>query len=392
MSEQQKDEKPKEECCEKQSPDFQGFHGFGPRCNGLSQMFGRPPCYPHKHKERKCECGEIIPKRKEGEPKIKACPKCGKDLPKKNHGFGMRCHKMKKIMKLWNILSYGRGLCMGLPQWSPECWQNPYCPPLHHQRGLEVHHYIHFGPPQREELPPHFGPPPIRRPPCFGPSPMGRDSCFGAGLMGQRQCFGARQMGPPPCFRSGSMGNPQCLGPCDKLPSESCGKESCENLMSCPKPCQCGENCTCEEDCGCRKEFLKECTCGEECPKPCQCKEDCECKKECPIGNDCKCGDQCPCPKPPYKQCEGGSQFQWGMWGRPPFRGFEGPLGRPLFGGFGGPYGRPPFGGFGGLCGRPPCGGYGFEPCRKSPCQKKCGEKKCDKKGKEPEAKTEESK
>ena len=72
MSEQQKDQKPKEECekkevckkecCKKEFPGFQGFHGFGPRCHGFPQMYG----HPHKHKERKCECGEVIPKRKEG--------------------------------------------------------------------------------------------------------------------------------------------------------------------------------------------------------------------------------------------------------------------------------------------------------------------------------------
>ena len=157
MSEQPKEEKPKEECCKKECckkkcckkecPDFQGFHGFGPRCHGFPPMFGRPPCHPHKHKERKCECGEIIPKRKEGEPKVKVCPKCRKDLPKKEHGFGMRCHKLRKMMKLWNMFNYGRGPCMGPPQWGPECWQKPPCPPPLHQRGLEVHHYIHFGPP-----------------------------------------------------------------------------------------------------------------------------------------------------------------------------------------------------------------------------------------------------
>ena len=99
-----KDECKKEECkkeeCKKK---FHGFHGFGPRCHakgpmGFPPMFG-PPGPHHKHKERKCECGEVIPKRKEGEPKVKVCPKCGKDLPKKEHGFGMRCRKMRKMMK-----------------------------------------------------------------------------------------------------------------------------------------------------------------------------------------------------------------------------------------------------------------------------------------------------
>ena len=95
MSEEPKKEEPqqkKEECPEE---GCFGFHGFGPRCHRKG-----PGMHPHKHKERKCECGEVIPKRKEGEPKIKVCPKCGKDLPKKKHGFGMRCHKMKKLMNI----------------------------------------------------------------------------------------------------------------------------------------------------------------------------------------------------------------------------------------------------------------------------------------------------
>ena len=110
MSEQPKEEPKKEECpkkeCDKKECDkkkfhgFPGFHGFGPRCHGFPQMFGPPPCGPKKHKERKCECGEPVPKRKEGEPKAKVCNKCGKDLPKKPHGFGMRCRKMRKLMKL----------------------------------------------------------------------------------------------------------------------------------------------------------------------------------------------------------------------------------------------------------------------------------------------------
>ena len=77
MSEEPKKEEPKEECkkeeckkdCKKGFP-FKGFHGFGPRCHGhgmgFPPMFGPPG--PHKHKERKCECCEVIPKRKEGEP------------------------------------------------------------------------------------------------------------------------------------------------------------------------------------------------------------------------------------------------------------------------------------------------------------------------------------
>ena len=85
MAEEEKAKKecPKKECCKKECPkkecgkkEWKGFHGFGPRCHGFPQMFGPPPCGPKKHKERKCECGEVIPKRKEGEPKIKECPKC----------------------------------------------------------------------------------------------------------------------------------------------------------------------------------------------------------------------------------------------------------------------------------------------------------------------------
>ena len=149
MSEQPKEEtpkeevpkeesKPKEECCKKECkkecPGFPGFHGFGPW--GFPPMFGPPPCHPHKHKERKCECGEVIPKRKEGEPKLKTCPKCGKDLPKKPHGFGMRCHKMKKFMKFMHMMKMFRGPGPHFgpgPQFGPgpECFgpRHPPCPP-----------------------------------------------------------------------------------------------------------------------------------------------------------------------------------------------------------------------------------------------------------------------
>ena len=67
----EKKECEKKECCKKGFPRFHGFHGFGPRCHAFGKM-----SEGHRHKkERKCECGEIIPKRKEGEPKVKVCPK-----------------------------------------------------------------------------------------------------------------------------------------------------------------------------------------------------------------------------------------------------------------------------------------------------------------------------
>ena len=59
MSEQPKKEEEnqiKEECPKKEEDCF-GFHGFGPRCHWKGP--GK-----HCHKERKCECGEVIPKRK----------------------------------------------------------------------------------------------------------------------------------------------------------------------------------------------------------------------------------------------------------------------------------------------------------------------------------------
>ena len=108
-----KKECPKKECDKEECPDFKGFHGFGPRCHGkmgfppMWGMWGMPPCGPHKHKERKCECGEIIPKRKPGEPKIRECPKCKKELPKKCHGFGMRCRKRMKFMKMMHMMGMG---------------------------------------------------------------------------------------------------------------------------------------------------------------------------------------------------------------------------------------------------------------------------------------------
>ena len=207
---------PKKECDNKELP---GFHGFGPRCHGrfgFPPMWGMPPCGPcgpHKHKERKCECGEVIPKRKPGEPKIKECPKCKKVLPKKCHGFGMRCHKMKKFMKFMKMMNMFGG---------PECFGPGRSffppPPPFNPNSLEVHHYIHFGPP------PHYFPPcpppmgmGMGRPPCFGPGPMGPPP------MGRPPCFGPHgPMGPPP------MGKPPCFGPhgpCEKGP---CEKGICE--------------------------------------------------------------------------------------------------------------------------------------------------------------------
>ena len=165
---QPKEECPKEGCC--------GFHGFGPRCHWKG---------PHKHKERKCECGEIIPKRKEGEPKIKVCPKCGKDLPKKEHGFGMRCHKMRKWMKFMHMMQMMNNQPMGFG-FGPR-----FGPPPH--RGLEVHHYIHFGPP-RPPMGPGFGRPPMG-PPGFGIPPMGPPG-FDRPPMGPPG-FGRPPMGPP---------------------------------------------------------------------------------------------------------------------------------------------------------------------------------------------------
>ena len=168
MSEEPKKEeiKPKEECPKKEG--CHGFHGFGPRCHWRGPM--GPGMHPHKHKERKCECGEIIPKRKEGEPKIKVCPKCGKDLPKKQHGFGMRCHKMRKFMKymfMMNMMNtWGGPFGFGFgPRFNRFGAPSPY-------RGFDVHHYIHFGPPMH---PPCFGRPPMG-PFGFGRPPMHLDS------------------------------------------------------------------------------------------------------------------------------------------------------------------------------------------------------------------------
>ena len=222
-----KDECKKEECKKK----FHGFHGFGPRCHakgpmGFPPMFG-PPGHHHKHKERKCECGEVIPKRKEGEPKVKVCPKCGKDLPKKEHGFGMGCRKMRKMMKFMHMMKMFKG-----PQFGPEGFgPRPPFPPSE-GRKLEVHHYIHFGPP-RPPMGPCFGRPPMGpgfgRPPMgpgFGRPPMGPG--FGRPPMGPG--FGRPPMGPPPFW-----GKPPCgekpehhrhhrhhgpHGPCGKPPCD----------------------------------------------------------------------------------------------------------------------------------------------------------------------------
>ena len=316
---EEKKECQKEECCKEECPELKGFHGFGPRCHGrmgFPPMWGMPPCHPHKHKERKCECGEVIPKRKPGEPKIKECPKCKKELPKKHHGFGMRCHKRMKFMQMMAMM--GRG---------PECWDpviSFFPPPPPFGQRLEVHHFIHFGPPPPPPMgrPPFFGPPPpppMGRPPFFGPPPpppMGRSPFFGPPL--------PPPMGKPPCF------GPK--GPCDK---RKCGKGKC-----------CDE-CTCEEG---------KCKCPEE-------------------KGSCKC----PCTKPSCDKeypCEEG----WGQepWERPPFPWGMG-MGRHHMGpppcgpfGFGPHFG---FGPWGPWCKPPYEGPYGKPPC----CEKKCEEKKCEK-------------
>ena len=223
-----KEESPKKESCKKECPKFPWFHGFGPRCHGK-----KPFCHPHKHKERKCECGEVIPKRKEGEPKIKVCPKCGKDLPKKEHGFGMRCHKMKKFMKYMWMMKMNRGT-----QFGPKCFG--IRPPFP-KREMQVNHYIHFGPPQH-----HFGIPPMGmgkfgrfpmapgfcRPPMgpgFGRPPMGPGFWrFGRLPMGPRfGRFGRPPMGP---LGFGRFGRPP-MGPLGfgrppfGFPMGPCGKE-----------------------------------------------------------------------------------------------------------------------------------------------------------------------
>lgn len=334
----------KKECPKKECPEFQGFHGFGPRCHGrfgFPPMWGMPPCGPHKHKERKCECGEVIPKRKPGEPKIKECPKCKKELPKKCHGFGMRCHKMKKFMKFMKMMQMCGG--MGMCGFGPE---RAFCPPPPpFGNSLEVHHYIHFGPP----CPP---PPPMGRPPFFGPGPMG---------FGRPPFFGPHgPMGPPP------MGRPPCFGPCDKGPCEKgpCEKGPCEK-----GPCEKG---ICEKG-PCEKGPCEKGPCEWPCFKP-------------PFFEEFPCGDEWdeePCERPPCP---------WGMgMGRRHMGPPCGPFGfGPRFGfgphfGFGGPWGGPHFG-FGGPWGRPPCEGWGKPPC----CGKKCEDKKCEKKEdekKDPEAK-----
>ena len=138
-------------------------------------------CKKECKKERKCECGEVIPKRKEGEPKIKVCPKCGKDLPKKEHGFGMKCRKMRKMMKFMKFMKMmkGEGPFGPGPKCGPGFFGRPCTAPP--SRGLEVHHYIHFGPPPQTPpglCRPPMGPPGFCRPgfgrPSMGPPEFGK--------------------------------------------------------------------------------------------------------------------------------------------------------------------------------------------------------------------------
>ena len=302
-----KKECPKKECEKEECQDFGGFHGFGPRCHG---RMGFPPMWPYPprhHKERKCECGEVIPKRKPGEPKIKECPKCKKALPKKEHGFGLRCHKRMKFMKMMKMMNM-----MGMWGRGPEFWgpERPPCPPPFGPRGLEVHHYIHFGPPPFWGPPP-MGPPPMGRPPFWGPPPMG----------------------PPPFL--GPKG-PCGKGPCEKEP---CGKGPCEKGICEKGPCEKGP-------------------CEWPCFKP-------------PYEEDYPCeegwGEE-PCERPPFWGMGGHHMGPppCGPFGFGPHFGFGPPHGFGPHFGFG-PWGRPPYEGFG-PCGKPPCCD---KKCKEKKCEKK---------------------
>ena len=185
---EEKECKKEGKCCKKTCPNF---WGYGPNfCPGWNFP-------PHEHKERKCECGEIIPKRKKGEPKIKECPKCKKELPKKEHHFGMRCRKMKKLMKYMSM-----------------CGGYPFCPPTP-QKGFEVNHYIHFDNSPRMPWGGYYGRPPY--PPYFGMGQMWRPfTPFGRPHFGWRHRFGFPPMHrfgyPMRCFGRYPMGM-RCFGP-----------------------------------------------------------------------------------------------------------------------------------------------------------------------------------
>ena len=231
-----------------------GFHGFGPRCHakefmGCHPMFGGPCSSPFPHKERKCECGEVIPKRKPGEEKLKECPKCKKPLPKKCHGFGMRCHKMKKLMRMMQMTNYCQPpqQCQFRPfmTFQPPC---PPCAPPCRSNGLEVHHYIHFGPPQPAQPRPfEFGPQGYGFPP-MGPPPFGHHPPMGQPPFGHHPPMGPfghhPPIGPPPFGKDPK----ECGKKCNKSDSESPCKKPC--MPPCKSPCRPPCEFPCRPPCG----------------------------------------------------------------------------------------------------------------------------------------------
>ena len=302
----------------------------------------------------------------QGEKAKEECDK--KEFPEFQgfHGYGMRCSKMKKMMKFWNMFNmYGKEQpFMGPPQFGAESWhqppfpsRNPPFPSPNHQRGIEVHHYIHFGPPPRKSFHPYFRPlscfGPMGRPPFFGPmdrppffGPMGRPPFPGS--MGRPPFFGQGPMGLPPCGPYGKLPFP--CGPWNKGPYGSCQKESYNKEAN---------ECRCKElygECPC-KELYGECKCKEE-NMECRCKE---------LYGECRCKElygECPCKEPSAEGFYERQPFPLDMWGRTPRFGIWESF--PM---------RPPFIGFG----PGPC--KGFAPCEKpSCCPKKFCNKKCDKK------------
>ena len=145
-----------------------------PNLNQFYPMLMSPFNPPNNsiNKEKRCECGELIPNKEKGKPPIESCPKCGKQLVKKE-GILNKILKLLKIMismqiiNAYNLNQYLSGFYMPIyppyplyppyPSYPP---YPPYIPPqIPFQNGFQHSMYIntpggYYNPYQR----PFYGP------------------------------------------------------------------------------------------------------------------------------------------------------------------------------------------------------------------------------------------
>ena len=121
-----------------------------------------------ENNQRRCECGELLPKIEEGKPQLESCPKCGKKICKKE-GLLNKILKLCKIMISFQIMNaYTLNQCMS-GFYGPMC--QPYPPPMN------CGYPMYYPPPPRFCYPPYPAPPygPMGQIPYgqMGPMPMG---------------------------------------------------------------------------------------------------------------------------------------------------------------------------------------------------------------------------